>query len=56
MPKNEFLTIMIAKNTFLKVKGGGLKVVIIKKKISFSNSATKKLSREAIKKIRGVTL
>ena len=54
MPKNVFLTIMIAKNTFSRSRGG-LKVVVIKKK-SFSNSATKKLSREVIKKIRGVTL
>ena len=49
---------MIAKNTFFGTffrLGGGLKVVKIKK-ISISDSATQKLSKGEIKKIRGVTL
>ena len=47
---------MIAKNTFSQGQGGGSKSGQNQKKILISDSATQKLSKGEIKKIRGVTL
>ena len=49
MPKNVFLTIMIAKNTFSQGQGGS-KSGQNQKRNSISNSATEKLSREGCNK------
>ena len=48
-------TFLIAKNTFSQGQGGS-KRGQNQKKISISDSATQKLSKGEIKKIRGVTL
>ena len=63
--ENVLLAILIANNTFwslitrflaLSFAWGGSKSGQNQKKISISDSATQKLSRGVIKKIRGVTL